>query len=153
MRLDFDYKSVVKTSEKVEWILDEIFPEGTKLQFARFFLPPSLVPAVELTFLSDAEQLTRNHVTSNAYMNLFGFVEEYIIAMALQHAQAEIFGNRDAIRALSRFADVAGVILSKSPLAVMLVTFHLELITQQHYVDSIKDNARIDPFFASLLKN
>jgi hypothetical protein len=185
MNLNFDYKSVVRNSERVEWSLDDVLPEGTRLDFTRLFLPPTLVPGAELDFLSEAEQRTRNHITSNAYLNLFAFVEEYIIAMALQHASAEMFGDHDAIRALCRFADeetkhqalflrycaafdrdfghrcdvlgqaaeVAGVILSKSPIAVMLVTLHLELITQQHYTDSVRDNAALDPLFAKLLKS
>jgi hypothetical protein len=184
LNLNFDYKTVVKNSERVEWRLDDVLPEGTRLDFTRMFLPPVLVPGSALSFLDDAQQRIRNHITSNAYANLFAFVEEYIIAMALQHAHAETFGDHDAIRALCRFADeetkhqalflrycaafnrdfghkcdvlgsaaeVAGVILSKSPLAVMLVTLHLELITQQHYTDSVKDNAAIDPLFAKLLK-
>jgi hypothetical protein len=185
LSLNFDYKTVVKNSERVEWTLDDVMPEGTRLDFTRLFLPPALVPGSELTFLDDKQQHIRNHVTSNAYLNLFAFVEEYIIAMALQHAHAEMFGDHDAIRALCRFADeetkhqalflrfcaafdrdfghkcdvlgsaaeVAGVILSKSPIAVMLVTLHLELITQQHYTDSVKDNGQIDPLFAKLLKS
>lgn len=54
---------------------------------------------------------------------------------------------------LGSAAEVAGVILSKSSLAVLLVTLHLELITQQHYTDSVKDNAAIDPLFGKLLKS
>ena len=182
--LNFDYKTVVKNSERVEWRLDDVLPEGTRLDFSRLFLPPALVPGSELTFLNEAQQRIRNHVTSNAYLNLFAFVEEYIIAMALQHAHAETFGDHDAIRALCRFADeeakhqalflrycaafardfghqcdvlsaagdVAGVILGKAPMAVLLVTLHLELITQQHFTDSVKDNAAIDPLFGKLLK-
>ena len=45
MNLNFDYKSVVKNSEKVEWTLDDVLPEGTRLDFSRLFLPPTLVPA------------------------------------------------------------------------------------------------------------
>jgi hypothetical protein len=44
------------------------------------------------------------------------------------------------------------VILSKSPLAVLLVTLHLELITQQHYTDSVKGDGSVDEFFGKLLK-
>src|SRR5262245_6197056 len=183
LNLNFDYKTVVKNSERVEWTLDDVLPEGTRLDFTRLFLPPALAPGAALSFLDDAQQRARNHITSNAYLNLFAFVEEYIIAMALQHAHAETFGDHDAIRALCRFADeetkhqalflrycaafnrdfghkcdvlgsaaeVAGVILSKSPLAVLLVTLHLELLTQQHYTDSVKYNGSIDPSLAKLL--
>jgi hypothetical protein len=49
--------------------------------------------------------------------------------------------------------DVAGVILSKSPLAVMLVTLHLELVTQLHYTESVRDQTGIDPVLANALKH
>jgi hypothetical protein len=101
----------------------------------------------------------------------------------IQHQQAELFGDHNAVRALARFTDeeakhqqlfqryrkafdrdfghqcgvlesaveVAGVILSKSPIAVMLVTLHLEIMTQDHYTGAVRDSA-IDPLFARLLK-
>lgn len=47
---------------------------------------------------------------------------------------------------------VAEVILSKSPMAVLLVTLHLEIITQAHYVDAMRDNKEMEPLFASLFK-
>jgi hypothetical protein len=52
-------------------------------------------------------------------------------------------------------AAVAEVILGKTPMAVLLVTLHLELVTQQHYVEGFRDgeSANLDPSFASLLKN
>ena len=50
---------------------------------------------------------------------------------------------------------VAEVILSKAPMAVLLVTLHLELLTQQHYVEGFRDSdgRGLDPLFAGLLKN
>ena len=45
---------------------------------------------------------------------------------------------------------VAEVILSKSPMAVTLVTLHLELITQAHYVDCMRDSNELEPLFRSL---
>ncbi|MBL9040313.1 MAG: diiron oxygenase [Myxococcales bacterium] len=49
--------------------------------------------------------------------------------------------------------EVAGYILSKSPMAVLLVTLHLEILTQAHYVDAMKDDAEIDPLFVSLFRH
>jgi hypothetical protein len=162
--LSFDYESCVKASEKVAWQLDDVMPPGTRLDFTRPFLPRAL--------------------NGNAYLNLFGFVEEYILATVLQHAQAEMFGDHEAIRALVRFADeeakhqklfyryveafkrdfgfetevlgsaveVANVILSKSPISVMMVTLHLEIMTQAHYVECVRDDQDLDPFFSKLLR-
>jgi hypothetical protein len=53
---------------------------------------------------------------------------------------------------LGSAAEVAGVILSKAPIAVMLVTLHLEIMTQAHYVECVKDDGDIDPFFSKLLR-
>jgi P-aminobenzoate N-oxygenase AurF len=48
---------------------------------------------------------------------------------------------------------VAAVILSKSPMAVTLVTLHLELITQAHYVECMRDSGELDPLFRDLFKH
>lgn len=185
LELTYDYASCVRSSEKVSWKLDEVMPVGTRLDFTRPFLPKTLAARGDIGFLSPIDDaLKLNHITANAYLNLFGFVEEYIIAVAVKHAHAEMFGDHDAIRALVRFADeevkhqalfkryldafqrefghpcevlgsaaeVAGVILSKSPIGVMLVTLHLEIMTQAHYVECVKDDGQLDPFFVKLLR-
>lgn len=182
--LNFDYASCIANSEKVAWKLDEVMPAGTELDFTRPFLPEQLVMLKAVTCLNDDEKRKLNQIVGNAYLNLFAFVEEFILATIVQHAHAEMFGDRTAVRALCRFAEeevkhqqlfgryreafnrgfghdcgvlesaveVAEVIMSKSPIAVMVLTLHIELMTQQHYTECIKDNNQIDPFFASLLK-
>lgn len=178
-----DYASCIRSSEKVSWQLDDVMPEGAKLDFSRPFLPRVLA-APRVACLSAAEQLMLNHLGGNAYLNIFAFVEEFILATVVQHAQAELFGDHDAIRALVRFADeevkhqrlfqryrrsfdasfghpakvletaseVAGLVLEKSPIGVMLAILHLELMTQDHYTQSVKTDTSVDPFFASLLE-
>lgn len=57
---------------------------------------------------------------------------------------------------VSNAEEAAGFILQRSPLAVLLVTLHLELITQAHYVDSVRvlaDANELEPLFASMLKH
>src|SRR5262245_61621644 len=48
---------------------------------------------------------------------------------------------------------VAAAVLSHSPLAVALLTLHIEWFVQRHYLDSIKDDQDLDPQFKSLLKH
>jgi hypothetical protein len=48
---------------------------------------------------------------------------------------------------------VAQFIHSKSPMGVLLVTLHLELVTQAHFVDSMTENSEIEPLFQSLFKH
>lgn len=183
--LNFDYASCIANSEKIAWKLDEVMPVGTNLDFSRPFLPEKLVSLDSISCLNDDEKRGLNQIAGNAYLNLFGYVEEFILATIVQHANAEMFGDRVAVRALCRFAEeevkhqqlfdryreafnrgfgqdcgvldsaveVAEVIMSKSPVAVMVVTLHIELMTQQHYTECVKDNGSIDPFFASLLKH
>jgi hypothetical protein len=51
--------------------------------------------------------------------------------------------------------EIAAAILKHSPLGVFITTLHIEWMTQIHYVDSVKDNAKekLDPLFCSLLKH
>ena len=183
----FDYAACVSLSERVAWRLDDVLREDQALDFSRRFLPEALAGVEPLAGLDARTKLQLNQIRGRSYLHLFNFVEEYIVANTVQHAQAEMFGDDMALRALLRFADeevkhqqlfqrfgrafgrgfgsscelvgsaeeVAGTILGKSPLAVQFATLHLELVTQQHYVESVKDNEGedLDPLFKSLLKH
>lgn len=185
LQLNYDYASCIRGSEKVAWKIDAVMPPDTKIDFSRPFLPEGLFSIHNLSCLTPAQRLMLNQISGNSYLNLFAFVEEYITAMAVQHAQAELFGDHLAVRALVRFAEeeakhqqlfwrycstferdfghkchllgaaseVAGVILGKSPLAIMLVTLHLELMTQAHYTESVRGEQNLDPLFCELLRH
>ena len=47
--------------------------------------------------------------------------------------------------------DVAGAVLSKSTWAVLALTLHIELFTQQHYRQSIEPEADMSPLFRDVL--
>jgi len=49
--------------------------------------------------------------------------------------------------------EFARAVLAHHPLAVALAILHIEWMTQRHYVDSVRDNQRLDPQFSSLLKH
>jgi hypothetical protein len=185
MELNFDYASCIKNSERVAWKIEDVLGAYPRLDFGRRFLPPALSGDAKVPGLTPAERLALNQMSGYAYINLFAFVEEYIIAAALEQARAEVHGDHTALRALLRFgeeevkhqelfrralalfhdgfgrecevldnaASVASVIMSKDPLAVMLLTLHLELMTQAHYVESVRDATGLDPLFASMLKH
>ena len=182
--LSTDYGRVVENSERVAWRLNEVFPPGVALDFSKPFMPTAMFMAHSLEFLSEHERLKLNQILGNSYRYLFYFVEAYIIDMAMRHAEAELYGNDDNLRAMLRFAEeevkhqqmflrfgemfergfgtacdvvpdpqaVAQVILSKTPMAVTLVTLHLEIITQAHFVDCMRDRGDIEPLFQSLFK-
>ncbi len=48
---------------------------------------------------------------------------------------------------------IAGAVLAKPSLSVALLILHIEWMTQRHYVESIKDDASLDPQFKSLLRH
>ena len=50
-------------------------------------------------------------------------------------------------------ADIGKAILANDPLGVALAILMIEWMTQDHYIDSIKDDVALDPLFKSLLKN
>jgi hypothetical protein len=50
-------------------------------------------------------------------------------------------------------ADIARAVMSHQPLAVALLILHIEWMTQRHYIESIRDNQRLDPQFKSMLRN
>jgi hypothetical protein len=48
---------------------------------------------------------------------------------------------------------IGAEVLRHQPLSVALLVLHLEWMTQSHYLGSVRDDAGIDPLFASLLKH
>lgn len=50
-------------------------------------------------------------------------------------------------------AEISRAVLSHHPLAVALTVLHIEWMTQRHYVDSVHDDAELDPQFSSLLRH
>jgi hypothetical protein len=48
---------------------------------------------------------------------------------------------------------VAARVVSYSPLALALLTLNIKWFVQEHYVESIQDDQRLDPQFKSLLKH
>lgn len=182
--LNFNFTSCVSNSEKVAWRLDDVMPRGMDLDFLRPFMPEELVKTSHIRCLDPEQRCKLNQIFGNAYLNLFAFVEEYILMFVLIDARAEKYGDRPTMRALCRFADeeakhqmlfhryreafdrgfghpcgvlesvfeATEMILQRGPIAVMVLTLHIELMTQAHYTECIKDNTQLDPLFAKLLK-
>ncbi len=181
------WEPVINSSERVAWTIESVLPADAKFDFKRPLLPDSLANVAGIACLNERERLTLNHIRGNAYLYLFSFVEEYIIATVINHANAEIFGDHRELRALLRFAEeevkhqdmfrravrlfeagfghrcevipnpeaVAEVILSHKPMAVLLITLHLEIMTQQHFVESFRRGTaeELDPLFRELLRH
>jgi hypothetical protein len=178
------YLKCIENSEKVSWSIEELVPDDYKFDFKKSFLPGSLTFENKLPFLSTQEKLHLNHIRSASYMNLFGFVEEFITAFMIRIAADSSFEENFRLRALLRFSeeevkhqmlfnkyvslfnknfptrceflsgadDVANVILSNSKLSVLFITYHIEIMTQQHYLETVKDDTSLDESFSFILK-
>jgi hypothetical protein len=48
--------------------------------------------------------------------------------------------------------EIAAAVLSHHPLAVALLTLHIEWFVQRHYIDSVRDAKELDPHFKRLLR-
>jgi hypothetical protein len=187
---DFSYPAVLSAGSRAAWQIDDVLPDGARLDFARPFMPEALARAASVSGLSASERLTLNHIRGHEYLSIFGLVEEFILPFVLDHVRVELGGgeaiNEDGrVRALLQFASeeakhiqlfkrfhaaftagfgtpcqvigpaeaIAAEVLRHDPLSVALLILHIEWMTQSHYLDSVRDDAGIDPLFASLLRH
>ncbi|WP_308809630.1 hypothetical protein [Archangium lansingense] len=88
---------------------------------------------------------------------LLRFTEEEIKHQQLFSRFTSTFarGFKVAPALLDNQVQVARAIMTKSNLGVLIFNLHMELMTQQHYVETIRDNERekLDPLFCNLLKH
>ena len=83
------------------------------------------------------------------------FIGEEVKHIQLFKTFCEAFkqGFRSECKVIGPASEVGQAVLANDPLGVALVILMIEWMTQDHYVDSIKDDTEIDPLFKSLLKN
>lgn len=85
---------------------------------------------------------------------LMRFVDEEAKHQQLFRRYGRMFARdfRAECGVLDNASEVAEYIVSKHPIAVLLLTLQIELTTQHHYTESVKDDHRLDPLFASVLR-
>lgn len=99
-----DYPSIVATSEKVAWTVDEIFRDR-RFDATKHIIPDSWVRTQHLEFLNAQEQQTLNHIRAFSYAHLFGNYEEFIPIHLTGIAQQDWHDDRAHLRALLRFGE------------------------------------------------
>lgn len=182
---DFSYGATLASSIRAAWRIEDVLPEGARLDFSRRFMPEGLARTNEAPGLDDRQRHVLNQVRGHDYLSIFGLVEEFILPFVLDHARSQLSEDDERVRALLNFAGeeakhihlfklfhqrftdnfgtrcdvigppqaVAAKVLSHDPLAVALLILHIEWMSQSHYLESIRDDAEIDPLFKSLLKH
>jgi len=99
-----DYSTIVATSEKVAWTVDEIFA-GRRFNVSKRIVPDSWIPTQHLEFLDEAAQRALNHIRAFSYVHLFGNYEEFIPIHLTSLAQQDWHVDRAQLRALVRFGE------------------------------------------------
>jgi hypothetical protein len=100
----YTYQSVLAASEMIHWRIEDIIGGEKKLDFRKPFMPESLARVEPLTFLNSDEKRILNQIRGNAYLSIFGLVEEFILPFVLDHARPQLSGDDYRVRALLTFA-------------------------------------------------
>ena len=104
MQQTYTYEATLAASQRVHWRIEDIIGGDKRLDFTRPFMPESLARTSELTFLTPYEKRTLNQIRGNAYLGIFGLVEEFILPFVLDHAREHVRDDDYRIRALLQFA-------------------------------------------------
>ena len=100
----YTYQAALAAQEVIHWRVEDIIGGEKRLDFAKPFMPESLARVEKLTFLNDEERLVLNQIRGNAYLSIFGLVEEFILPFVLDHARPQLNGDDYRVRALLQFA-------------------------------------------------
>lgn len=100
----YTYQSALTASESIHWRIEDIIGGGKSLDFSRRLMPESLAFVDSLTFLDNDEKRILNQIRGNAYLSIFGLVEEFILPFVLDHARTQLQGDDYRVRALLQFA-------------------------------------------------
>ena len=100
----YTYQGVLAASEMIHWRIEDIIGGDKRLDFHRPFMPESLARVEPLTFLNSDEKRILNQIRGNAYLSIFGLVEEFILPFVLDHARPQLSGDDYRVRALLKFA-------------------------------------------------
>ena len=99
------YARCVKASKRVRWDIDSDVIRGRDFDLADTFLPAGLSKVDELGFLSSDERRLMSQVQGRTYAYVFGLVERFIGAKALELSGRHWLGDQVALEAMVRFGD------------------------------------------------
>ena len=99
------YAKVIEVSKRVRWEIERDVIRGRAFDYAKTFLPAGLSLANELTFMSADDQRLLSQVQGRTYAYMFGLVERFIAAKALQLGQGHALGDQVAMQAIVRMTD------------------------------------------------
>ena len=100
----YSYQGALSASEVIHWRVEDIIGGDKRLDFTKPFMPESLARVEELSFLDTDEKRILNQIRGNAYLSIFGLVEEFILPFVLDQTRPHLSGDDYRVRALLQFA-------------------------------------------------
>jgi hypothetical protein len=104
MNHGYSYQSTLTASQAIQWRIEDIIGGKNRLDFTKSFMPESLSGVEPLTFLTRDEKRILNQIRGNAYLCIFGLVEEFILPFVMDHARSHLRNDDYRVRALLQFA-------------------------------------------------
>jgi hypothetical protein len=104
MNHGYSYQTTLASSEGCPWRIEDIIGSDKRLDFAKPFMPETFARVGALSFLNDEERLILNQIRGNAYLCIFGLVEEFILPFVLDQEQSQLLQDDYRTRALLQFA-------------------------------------------------
>jgi hypothetical protein len=104
MNQQYTYQGALAAAEGIRWRVEDLVGGEKRLDFEKPFLPESLARVEPLSFLTAEEKRTLNQIRGNAYLGIFGLVEEFILPFVLDHARPKLRPDDYRTRALLQFA-------------------------------------------------
>ena len=100
MSQPYTYQSAPATAEGIHWRVEDLIGGGKRLDFTKPFMPESLARVEQLSFLTSEERRVLNQIRGNAYLSIFGLVEEFILPFVLDQARPHLQPADNPPRAL-----------------------------------------------------
>jgi len=99
------YQHLLETSRRVNWRLEDLIGDGSRLDFTRPFLPETFAQTEPLGFLSPPEKLKLNQIRARGYLALFELVESFVVPFICDQADDGATAEPFRAQALRHFAD------------------------------------------------
>jgi len=99
------YARVIEASQRVRWEIEKDVICGRSFDYGRTFLPTGLSLVDDIPFLGESDRRFLSQVQGRTYAFMFGLVERFIGAKALEVGRDHWLGDQVALEALVRMTD------------------------------------------------
>lgn len=101
---DLSYEKLLKTSQRINWRVEDIIGPDRLMDFSKPFLPESFARTRVLDFLDAGERLKLNQIRAFGYLSMFELVERCILPVIEQHTPSREGQDPFRTPALEQFA-------------------------------------------------